>query len=142
MTPPEWGPDWGGIHWFDRFSVNMLVGWAAGDYVLLTDPTTNILTQYQYVDSWSFDLRLSKLFLIDRFEFNIFLDIRNVFDYKYLTGGGFVGENDFRNYLISLDDKKLGTYRSSDNPDINMPNADHLAWNTPRSVILGLRIGF
>jgi hypothetical protein len=36
----------------------------------------------------------------------------------------------------------VGDYRSEEKPYINDPNLSHLAWNHPRSIILGMRVGF
>jgi outer membrane receptor protein involved in Fe transport len=161
MSPQQWGPDWGGIHWFDRLSVNFLVTWESGRYETFqffeNEPVANNL---QWKDFWSADLRISKYFDVGDIEFNLFVDVRNVFDLKYLTGGGFSGGDDWRNYLLSLHlpqygegrfagdatytagDDQVGDYRSADKPYINDPDYQRFAWNTPRSIILGLRIGF
>jgi outer membrane receptor for ferrienterochelin and colicin len=161
MSPQGWGPDWGGIYWFDRLSINTLVNWNSGEYltypILTGDQVANNL---QWKDWWSVDLRISKYFDVGTVQFDVFLDIINVFDLKYLSGGGFSGDNDFRDYIYSLHlpeygkdryqgdprftagDDKVGDYRSADKPYINDPDVQHLAWNTPRIVILGLRIGF
>jgi outer membrane receptor protein involved in Fe transport len=162
MSPAKWGPALGGIHIFDRLSLNSLVSWNSGDYwtyaILSGDRVANNI---QWKDQWGFDLRISKFFNISNFDFNFFLDIRNVLDLKYLTPDDFyfASEADLRDYIHSLrlpqyaeeryqnaglnaGNDQVGDYRSEDKPYINMPNLDHLAWNTPRSVILGLRIGF
>ena len=161
MSPREWGPDWGGIHWFDRLSVNFLVTWESGRYETFQffedEPVANNL---QWKDNWTADLRISKYFDVGMFQFDLFVDIINVFDLKYLTGGGFSGGDDWRNYLLSLHlpqygegrfagdsdftqgDDKVGDYRSEDKPYINDPDYQRFAWNAPRSVTLGLRINF
>jgi len=162
MTPQNWGPALGDIHFLDRLSLNALVTWNSGEYwtypIFTGDRVANNI---QWKDQWGFDLRIGKFFNVDRFEFNIFLDIINVLDLKYLTPGDFYfsDEADLRDYIHSLHlpqyaeqkyqdagltagDDQVGDYRSADKPYINMPNVDHLAWNAPRSFILGIRIGF
>jgi hypothetical protein len=165
MTPQDWGPEVMGNHIFDRFSFNFLGSWRTGDYLTwepgIQNPTEE--NNLQWKDIWNLDLRISKFFTIDQYEFNFFVDIFNVFDFKYLTGAGFrEGEegSDWRDYLNSLhlpeykenkykNDNRLtggndqvGDVRTKDKPYINMPNLDYLAWNRPRSIVLGFRIGF
>jgi outer membrane receptor protein involved in Fe transport len=165
MSPADWLAE----YWLNLISINALVTWSTGDYIsypiLQGDKVANNL---QWNDWWSFDLRISKFFSIDQFEFSLFLDIVNVLDLKYLVptegeeeeGGGFENEADFKSYVHSLrlpqygegryandpnliaGNDKLGDYRSAEKPYINMPNVDHVAWNRPRSFILGLRVIF
>jgi hypothetical protein len=165
MSPADWMAD----YWLDQISLNALVTWSTGDYLTYAIlPGDQVANNLQYVDQWSFDLRISKFFTIDQFEFNLFLDIENVLDLKFLAFsegtedvlGGFANETDFKDYIHSLrlpqygegryandpnlipGNDRVGDYRSDDKPYINMPNVDHLAWNRPRTVILGLRVGF
>jgi outer membrane receptor protein involved in Fe transport len=166
MSPQDWGPDWGGIHWFDRLSLNTLINWSSGEYMTYAIfPEDQVANNFQWKNLWSVDLRISKYFDIDIFQFDLFLDIINVFDLKYMTPStfdvnGFSSENDFQEYIYSLHlpeyakekyqgdprfeagDDEIGDYRSADKPYINDPDVQQFAWNTPRSVILGIRIGF
>jgi hypothetical protein len=162
MTPEKWGPVLLDNHILDRISLNFLGSWSTGEY-LTHEPFVPIKTQennLQWKDIWNLDLRISKFFTIDQYEFNIFLDIINVFDFKYLTGAGFESEQDALDYLNSLHlpeykkekyenfsaltggDDQVGDVRSKDKPYIDMPNMDFLAWSPPRSIIFGFRIGF
>lgn len=162
-TPDGWGPKLGDLPLFDKFSVNLLGYYEAGDY-LTWDPippyTEN--NNVQWDDSWMFDLRIMKNISLGRYQFDLFVDIENVFDLKYLTGGGFISEetDDFRDYMNSLHldiynqakyqsdsrftpgNDRPGDAWSKDKPYINMPNGDFAAWSKPRSIVLGLRLSF
>jgi outer membrane receptor protein involved in Fe transport len=161
MSPQGWGPDWGGINWFDRLSINSLINWSSGDYLTYAIfPDDQVANNFQWKSFWNVDLRISKYFDVGDIQFDIFVDITNVFDLKYLSGNGFSGENDFRDYMYSLHlpeyskdkykgdsrftagDDKVGDYRSADKPYIDDPDVQQFAWNRPRSIILGLRLGF
>ncbi len=161
MTPENWGPTIAGYHIFDRLGLNFLLSWRTGEY-LTWDPIPPFIEQnnLQWKSMWNVDLRISKFVKVDQFDLNLFLDILNVFDFNYLNGQGFANDSDFRDYMNSLhlpiysQDKykadptfvagndKVGDVRSADKPYINMPNVDYLAWNQPRSVVFGIRLGF
>jgi hypothetical protein len=97
---------------------------------------------------------------VNQVDFNLFVDIVNVFNTKYMTGGGFRNEDqDVRNYLNSLhlpiysDQKyqdagftagndRVGDMRSASKDYIDMPDISSFAFNSPRSVILGLQFNF
>ena len=161
MTPEGWGPTIGNYSFLEQLSLNFLVSWQTGDYMTWEPlPPFEAQNNVQWEDRWNVDLRISKFFTVDDFEFNIFADIVNVLDLQYLTGGGFSDEADFRDYMNSLHlpiygqekyqgdprytagDDQVGDVRSEEKPYINMPNLDFAAWNAPRSVVLGIRIGF
>jgi outer membrane receptor protein involved in Fe transport len=168
MTPAGWGPTIADYPFLDLLSVNFLITWATGNY-LTWDPLPPFTEEnnLQWSDRWNVDMRVSKSFDISTFEFDLFVDVVNVFDLQYLNGiegeeegiFGFNDEADWRDYMNSLhlpiysDPKyagrgftagndQVGDVRSDDKPYINMPNIDFIAWNPPRSVILGLRVGF
>jgi hypothetical protein len=140
-------------------SLNFLVEWSTGEYLTWEPvPPFREENNLQWADEWNVDMRISKQFDFDMFDVNLFVDIINVFDLEHLTQSGFADEDDYRDYMNSLHlptysdskypstytagDDKPGDVRSSDKPYINMPNLDFLAWNPPRSIILGVRVGF
>ena len=167
MSPYGWGPTIGDVAFLDRLSLNFLVRWESGDYLTWEPiPPFTEDNNIQFKDTWNVDMRISKQFDVGNFDFNLFVDVINVFDLEYLSPNGFdpedgyfADEADYRNYMNSLHlpiysdpkypkdtftagDDKVGDVRSDDKPYINMPNLNHMAWSFPRSVILGLRIGF
>jgi hypothetical protein len=161
MSPAGWGPELGGVTFLDRLSLNFLVEWQTGNYLTWEGdiPTPTLENNLQWKDQWNVDLRISKAFSVANFEFNLFVDVYNVFDIKYLTGDGFYNSNDYRDYMNSLHlplyegdwyqqngytagDDVPGDVRSDDKPYINMPNMDYVAWNPPRTATLGIMISF
>jgi outer membrane receptor protein involved in Fe transport len=161
MSPKDWGPTIGETHFLDQVSLNFLVTYMAGEYITW-EPVAPYTAQnnLEYKGQWNINLRISKYFDIAGMQYSIFLDINNLFDFKYLTGGGFSDDSDFRDYLNSLHlplyaeakyknnpqftsgNDQVGDYRSSDKPYINMPNEDSWAWNPPRSFQFGIRASF
>ena len=159
MSPAGWGPTIGDFAPLENISLNFLVRWQTGEY-FTWDPVAPFTEQnnVQWADEWQIDMRISKDFNVAMFDVNLFVDIFNVFDLEYLTPDGFADEKDYRDYMNSLHldiynaekypgtytagDDKPGDVRSSDKPYINMPNLNFAAWNPPRSVVLGVRVGF
>jgi len=159
-TPFEFGPKFSGLYPFERFSVNFLCHYHAGDYLTWEPkPPYKLENNLQWKDRWNFDARFVKDFAFGKNEFSLFVDIVNIFDIKYLTGGGFEDESDHRDYMNSLHlpmysekkyqdagytagDDKVGDVWSEDKPYINMPNVDFRAWNPPRSITLGFQFNF
>lgn len=161
LSPEGWGPTLGEYHFLDNLSLNFLVSWRTGNYLTWEPiPPYQAQNNLQWKDVWNVDMRINKRFRISTFEFDLFADVVNLFDLKYLNGLGFADEADFRDYMNSLHlpiyaqekykndprftagDDQVGDVRSSDKPYINMPNMDFVAWNLPRSVVIGLRVGF
>ena len=161
MSPKDWGPTIGETHFLEQVSLNFLITYLAGDY-LTWEPVAPFTAQnnLEWKGQWNVNLRLSKYFTIAGMDYAIFLDVNNLFDFKYLNGGGFSDNADFRDYMNSLHlplyaeskyknnpqfvagNDKVGDYRSKDKPYINMPNEDSWAWNPPRSFQIGIRASF
>ncbi len=113
-------------------------------------------------DYWNVDLKLSKYFNIAGGTWVIYLEARNVFNFKIFKGSvnyGFSSADDRRSYLESLHlplyrgkayqdagltagNDKIGDLRSPEKPYINDPNLTHSLWGNPRNIIFGLRIEF
>jgi outer membrane receptor protein involved in Fe transport len=159
MPPKDWGPTLGGYHFLEELGVNFLIRWETGEY-FTWDPVPPFTEQnnVKWKDRWNVDLRLNKYFDVSDFRFNLFVDVRNVFDLYYLIGG-FYNFEDFRDYMNSLHlpiykaqkyqelgytagNDQVGDVKSDDKPYINMPNLTHAMWNPPSSVVLGLRVIF
>jgi len=159
-TPEEWGPAFGKIHPLDQISLSILGQYKAGAH-FTWDPVAPFtkVDNIQWQPYYNFDLRISKNLQIGRYNIMVFADIFNVFNIKRLTGMGFRDEYDFRDYMKSLHlpmykeakyknsgfvagDDKPGDVRSKDKPYIDMPDINFMAWNPPRSIVLGLKFNF
>jgi len=161
-SPRQWGPDigigenkiLGDIH------LSLLFQWKSGRYETWDPLETYALQQnLQWEDTYNFDLRISKRFALGNFYFDLFADIRNLFDNKFLSSMSFQDAEDERNYLESLHlpqynaqeykdagytggDDKPGDIKSDEKPYINMPNRQWLYYISERFVTFGLKINF
>lgn len=92
---------------------------------------------------------------------NVFMEVKNLLDWKYLDPNGFGGAGDDKeSYLNSLkldiyDDPlfednptyeagndKVGELNSVDKPYINDPNITFLAFHNPRTFVFGVKLDF
>ena len=160
-TPQGWGPTIGNIHPLEDFIISVLGFYNAGDYLTWEPvPPYKVENNLQWKARWNFDARFSKQISVGTMDFVLFADITNIFDVKYLTNAGFEDDADHRDYMNSLHlpmygekkykgdpiytegDDKVGDVWSEDKPYIDMPNLDYMAWNPPRSVMLGIKLNF
>ena len=95
---------------------------------------------------------------------NVFMEVQNVLDWKYLDPNGFGGGvgllSDKEAYLTSLKldmyndplfalsedyqpgNDKVGDLNSPDKPYINDPNITFLAFHNPRTIVFGFKLDF
>jgi len=159
-TPKAWGPQVLGARPLDQLQINFLLGWKAGEY-LTWDPTDTYELQdnLQWKSQYSADLRVGKQISRDKANVQLFMEVRNVFNLKYISMQGFADGDDWRSYLESLHlpmykdeqyeaagytggNDRVGDRKSDDKPYINMPNRNFLTYLNPRRISLGLRINF
>lgn len=106
FTPVGWGPELGGIKILDQLRLNILANWSAGNYFSYTGRGGTIPgyeNNIQWRDFFNVDLRLSKSFNVGPVGLELFMDVMNVFNIKYMSyGAGFVDQNDWDDYMTSL----------------------------------------
>lgn len=106
FTPVGWGPELGGIKILDQLRLNILANWSAGTYFSYTGRGGTIPgyeNNIQWRDFFNVDLRLSKSFNVGPVGLELFMDVMNVFNIKYMSyGAGFVDQNDWDDYMTSL----------------------------------------
>lgn len=165
-TPSDFGPRLLGNNILGDFIVSPMLFWRAGAYETWNPLTKEgVLNNIQWKPDWSVDLRVSKRLSVGRTNFELFADINNIFNNKYINSRGFYDTQDRRDYLESLHlsmyegkefealrdperglympgDDKPGDLKSDDKPYINMPNVDFLTYRNLRSVQFGLRVNF
>jgi hypothetical protein len=165
-TPMDWGPSLGSFKPLGDFMVSPVLFWHAGRYQTWNPLNiTGLQNNVQWTPSWSIDMRISKIFNIGNYRFQLFADINNLLNNKYLQTKGFYDGQDERDYFESLHlpmyadpeydglrdeanglyiagDDKPGDVKSEDKPYINMPNRDFLTYRDLRSVQFGIRIDF
>jgi outer membrane receptor protein involved in Fe transport len=142
-TPDDFGPEFMGIKPLSGWSLSIIANWRAGSHATYNPYNIpGVSNNVQWVDYWGADLRLAKDFrgfgdLLKNFSFQIYMDITNVFNFKFLNYAGFVDSYDYQDYLSSLcfdwetgDQKgedRIGDYRPGDvayDPLVPNPNND------------------
>ena len=139
--------------------------WKAGAYYSFSPDGKNkpeFANNIQWPDYWNVNMRLTKYFELLGGFWSLYVEIDNVFNFKNFnssTYAGFSNGDDRKSYLESLHlplysgkayqdagltagNDKIGELRSPEKPYINDPNLTHSLWGNPRSITLGLRVGF
>lgn len=159
FTPSHLGILWGDWH------LVLQPTWSSGSYYSFS-PTGKDLPEFSnnihWSDKWNVNLRLAKYFKVEGFNFTIYLDASNVFNFKNFspsTNYGFSDVYDREDYLRSLHlplyngaiyqeakltagNDKVGDLRSDDKPYINDPNLTHSLWGLTREINLGIKINY
>ncbi len=165
-TPQGWGPTLWNMKPLADWAISPLLIWHAGFYETFNPLSKEgVKNDIQWKPDWHVNVRVSKKFSISRTNLELFADINNIFDNKYINRAGFYDAQDRRDYLETLHlpmydapefqsrrdevngkyiggDDKPGDIKSDDKPYINMPNRDFLTYRNLRSVEFGLRIEF
>lgn len=119
FTPPDYGPELGGVNLLGDWRLNLVGNWRNGYYFTWANGGSipGVVYNTQWNDYLNFDMRLSKQFKIGFAEIELFMDMNNVFDYKYMSSGGFVDVNDYLAYMRSLHLPKSTFNNFPKNPD-------------------------
>jgi outer membrane receptor for ferrienterochelin and colicin len=161
-SPGTFGPKIGRFYPLGDLQLSWLGKWKAGAYETWDPMMTLQLTQnLQWKDEYNLDLRVSKMVKAGRLGLQLFADIQNILDLKYLWDRSFYASDvtDRENYYKSLhlkmyDDPKYiaagftpgndspGDVKSQDKPYIDMPNIDFLWYRNLRTVTFGLKASF
>ena len=106
FTPSDFGPKLGDVHLLGDFRFSVIGNWYSGEYTTWAGGGNipGIENNVQWRDYWNIDLRISKSIHIMGVNLQIFADISNLFNYKYMhpDGDGFVDGNDYNAYMKSL----------------------------------------
>lgn len=103
-TPMEFGPLWAG-GWFPLgdWRLNILADWRTGTYYTYNpSELPGVVDNTQWRDWWNVDLRLAKSVNFYDTEFQFYMDVSNLFNFKYLNYAGFADNYDWLFYLESL----------------------------------------
>lgn len=106
-TPQGWGPELGGTNLLDRLRLSVIGAWSAGNYITWTGggPTKpGYLNNFQWKDAFNVDLRISKTISFGPIDLELFMDIYNALNIKYMSyyRGGFRNLADYDQYMQSL----------------------------------------
>jgi len=165
-TPSTWGPTVANLKPLGDFIISPILFWRAGQYETWNPLSEEgVQNNIQWKPIWSIDLRISKRLRFAGTNFELFADINNLLDNKYINSKGFFDDQDRRDYLESLHlpmyadkefdalrdvengryiagEDKPGDIKGDDKPYINMPNREFLTYRNLRSVQFGVRIDF
>lgn len=124
VTPDNFGPEFMGANPLGGWSLSILANWQAGAHATYNpNNVPGISNNVQWVDYYGVDMRLAKDFrgTIPGVNFQLYIDITNVFNFKFLNMAGFVDSYDYQDYLTSLcfpwetgdqnGNDKIGDYR-------------------------------
>lgn len=127
-TPNDFGPRLMGLKPLASWQVNFLASWKTGSYATYNpNNTPGVKDNVQWKDSYNIDLRFGKRFqLSNNSSVQLYVDISNLLNTKFLSYAGFSGADDYQNYLASLNlpfeegefkgNDRIGEYRSWDTP--------------------------
>lgn len=106
FTPVGWGPELGGIKILDQIRINLLGVWSSGTYFSWTGPGPTVPgyeNNIQWSDFFNVDLRVSKTVDLGLVELELFADVFNVFNIRYMSyRAGFARAEDYYDYMKSL----------------------------------------
>ncbi len=104
FTPPNLGPDFLGIRPLGDWRINLLGSWAAGSYFTWTGAGSipGIIYNVQWRNTYNIDMRVSKNFQFGKLGFQLFADISNLLNSKFISTYGFTDGGDYQAYMFSL----------------------------------------
>lgn len=106
FTPADFGPEVFGVKLLEDWRLNFVIAWKAGTYFSWTGPGGTMPgyeNNIQWKDYYNVDMRLSKAFRFKGLSVELFMDMTNVFNHKYMDyRAGFADAKDFDAYMKSL----------------------------------------
>ncbi len=137
-SPDEFGPDLLGIRPLGGWGLNILGSWQSGTFATYNpNSIPGVVDNVQWRDNFNVDLRLMKIIPFYGMEMQLYMDVQNVFNFKFLNFAGFADNYDYQDYLASLcfswrdgdkkGDDRIGDYRPDDvayDPLEPNPNSD------------------
>jgi len=102
-TPIDFGPAWLGYHFLGNWNLNLLANWRAGAYATFNPHNiAGVKDNVRWKDTHNVDMRFSKSIRLSRYELQLYLDVTNVFNSKFLSYSGFSDNYDYNDYMESL----------------------------------------
>ncbi len=104
FTPVDFGPALGKTHLLGDWRLSFIASWRSGYHFTWAGGSNipGVVNNLQWKDYQNVDLRVTKSFNLMGVDVQLFAEIHNLFNYKYMSGGGFVDANDYLNYMKSL----------------------------------------
>ncbi len=102
-TPERFGPSWHGFYPLADWSANILANWREGAYTTYNpNNIPGVLNNVQWRDYYNIDLRLSKQIAFHGLQVQLYCDISNLLNVKYLNYASFADAYDYEFYMKSL----------------------------------------
>jgi len=104
FMPPKYGPKFMGFYPLADWRLNILATWRAGRHFTWTGGGSipGIENNVQWRDYYNVNMKFSRNFHIGSADIQLFVDIFNIFNLKYMTNYGFVDSQDYIAYMKSL----------------------------------------
>jgi hypothetical protein len=106
FTPSDFGPKFGGISLLGDIRFSFVANWYSGRWDTWAGGGSipGIENNVKWRDYWNVNLRISKTLNIMGLNLQLFADVSNLLNYRYMdpSGYGFVDANDFIAYMKSL----------------------------------------
>jgi outer membrane receptor protein involved in Fe transport len=136
-TPSRWGPNLMSIYPLSSWRLNLIGTYKTGSYSTYNpDNLPGIIDNVQWKDRYFIDMRLAKKVALKFSTMEIFLDVTNLLNTKFLSYAGFSDYFDYLDYMESLNfpweegvekgNDRVGEYRDWSIPyDPLEPNPDN-----------------
>ena len=127
FTPQEFGPTVLGLHLLADWRVNLVGSWSSGYYLTWTGGASipGVLNNAQWSDYWNINMRITKSFQFGRMNLQLYADLTNLFNYRYMTTYGFVTSTDYNDYMQSLHLAAFSPEVDTQVGYVNIPGEDH-----------------
>jgi hypothetical protein len=105
LTPSDFGPDLSGFKPLANWKLNLYGTWRNGFYFTWTGGGVIPGVEYnvQWKDIYNVDLRFGKTFELGKLNLQLFMDVFNIFNFKYMDNVvGFSDSKDYESYMKSL----------------------------------------
>jgi len=127
FTPQEFGPEVLGLHLLADWRLNFVGSWSSGYYLTWTGGASipGVLNNVQWSDYWNVNMRITKSFQFGRMNLQLYADLTNLFNYRYMTTYGFVTTADYNDYFQSLHLPAFSPELDVQVGYVNVPGEDH-----------------
>jgi outer membrane receptor protein involved in Fe transport len=127
FTPHDFGPSVGGFQPLADWRINFVSSWTSGYYFTWANGTTipGVENNLQWSDNFNTDMRITKDITFGRFNVQLFADVSNLFNFKYMTTYGFVTADDYNTYIRSLHQSRFTEDFETKAGFVNIVGSDH-----------------
>jgi hypothetical protein len=104
FTPREFGPGFQGFRPLGDWRINLVGSWNSGSYFTWTGSGSipGILYNVHWRSTYNIDMRISKNFQVGKMGLQVFADISNLLNSRFISTYGFVDGSDYQGYMFSL----------------------------------------